>query len=391
LGKTRADLDQAEQLYERAIQLDPSFALACTQLSQLEVWYYVNLEQSVPRLERAKQLAKEALRLQPGLPEAHLSLGWYYSLGDATRLGSDHARGLAEYQIAQRALPGDQEICMAIGRVMRHLGRWQESNASFERAATLDPNSAEPWVWLNQNYVKMRNFPAAAYTLSKWELIAPNGWWCDWVRAWIDIWWKGDTTVLRNLRTPTGKNADDSFIDTRVDDKIFLRQYAEAERLLVNSLHEFFGTQPPIPKNFLLGRVYFYAGDKVKAREAYQGARAYIERARAGQPQSGFVQLALAEVMAGIGERDEAKRLCEHAMEMLPVSRDAWMGPTILVDSARIYGMLGDADRAVPLIERTLAIPSDQHRLALSLDPKWDSIRSDPRFQKLIVEPAAGD
>src|SRR4029453_7479682 len=125
-GKARANLDQAEQLYQRAIQLDPSFALACAQLAQLEVWYYANLDQSVPRLERGKQLAEEALRLQPDLPEAHLALGWYYSLGDATRLGIDHARGLAEYQIAQRALPGDPEICLGIGRLLRHLGRWQE-------------------------------------------------------------------------------------------------------------------------------------------------------------------------------------------------------------------------------------------------------------------------
>jgi adenylate cyclase len=145
LGDKRANLDQAEQLYERAIQLDPSFALACTQLAQLEVWYYENLEQSVPRLERAKQLAGEALRLQPDLPEAHLALGRYYAHGDATRPGIDFARGLAEYQIAQRALPGDPKICLAIGKVMRHLGRWPESTASFERAAALDPNSSEPF------------------------------------------------------------------------------------------------------------------------------------------------------------------------------------------------------------------------------------------------------
>src|SRR5262245_18044113 len=123
VGKKGADLDQAEQLYERAIQLDPSFALACAQLAQLEVYYYVNFEQSVSRLERAKQLAEEALRLRPDLPEAHLALGSYYAHGDATRPGVDHARALAEYQIAQRALPNDPEICLMIGRVMRHLGR----------------------------------------------------------------------------------------------------------------------------------------------------------------------------------------------------------------------------------------------------------------------------
>jgi tetratricopeptide (TPR) repeat protein len=355
-------------------------------LAQLEVYYYENFEQSVPRLQQAKQLAEEALRLQPDLPEAHLALGSYYAIGDATRHGSDHARGLAEYQIAQRALPGDPEICLAIGRVLRHLGRWQESNASFQRAAALDPNSPEPWFLLNGNYVMLRNFPAATEALSKWELTLPNGWGLDWVRAWTDIWWKGDTTALRNLRTPTGKNADDAFIDTRVGDKIFLRQYAEAERLLANTTHQFFGTKPPMPKNFLLGRAYFYAGEKVKARDAYQSARAYIERALGEQPQSAFVQLALAELMAGTGERDQAVRLCERAMDILPVSRDGYHGPIVLVSSAEIYGMLGDADRAIPLIERALAIPSPQTRQALRLDPKWDSIRSDPRFQKLCEE-----
>ena len=389
--RNRADLDQAEQLYERAIQLDPSFVLACTQLAQLEVYYYENFEQSVRRLERAKQLAEEALRLQPDLAQAHLALGWYYSLGDATRPGVDHTRGLAEYQIAERSLPGDPDVCMAIGRVMRHLGRWQESNTSFERAAALEPNSTEPWFLLTWNCLMMRNFPAAAHAVGRAELISPDRWALDWFRAWINICWKGDTAALRNLRTPTGKNADDSFIYTRVGDKIFLRQYADAERLLVKTTHEFFGTQPPIPKNFLLGQVYFYAGDKVKARDAYQSARAYVERALAEQPQSAFVQLALAELMAGIGERDEAKRLCERAMEILPVSRDAWHGATVLVCAAEIYGMLGDADRAVPLIERALAIPSDQHRSALNLDPKWDSIRSDRRFQYLIAQIQSAD
>jgi len=190
-------------------------------LAQLKVYYYENHEQSVRRLERAKQLAEEGLRLQPDLPPAHLALGCYYSIADATRLGIDYARGLAEYQIAQRGLPGDPEICMAIGRVMRHLGRWQESNASFERATTLDSRLMRTWFLLNQNYVMLRNFPAAAHTLSQAELISADRWGLDWVRAWIDIWWKGDTTALRNLRTPTGKNTDDAFIDTRVGDKIF--------------------------------------------------------------------------------------------------------------------------------------------------------------------------
>jgi hypothetical protein len=84
-------------------------------------------------------------------------------------------------------------------------------------------------------------------------------------------------------------------------------------------------------------------------------------------------------------------RLCERGMEILPVSRDAWHGPMALVSSAEIYGMLGDADRAVRLINRALAIPSSQQWLALRFDPKWDLIRSDPRFQQLMAQNARGD
>src|SRR5262249_24579445 len=153
-----------------------------------------------------------------------------------------------------------------------------------------------------------------------------------------------------------------------------------------NTRRVFSETNPPVPKNFLLARVYFYAGDKVKARDAYQSARAYIKRTVSDQAQSAFVRLTLAELLAGIGERDEAMRLCERAMEMLPVSRDASHGPMALVHSAEIYGMLGDADRAVALIERALAIPSSLQWLGLRFDPKWDSIRSDPRFQQLIAQ-----
>jgi len=129
----------------------------------------------------------------------------------------------------------------------------------------------------------------------------------------------------------------------------------------------------------------------VKARRAYQNVRAYIERAIAEQPQSAFVQLALAELMAGTGERNEAMRLCERVMEILPVSRDGWHGPMALVSSAEIYDMLGDADRAIPLIERALAIPSLLQWKALRLDPRWDSIRSHPRFQKLCEENQPGN
>src|SRR5438045_4640493 len=135
-------LKQSEQLYARAIQLDPRFALAIARYSLLESWIVHTFERTTERREKARALAQQALQLQPALPEAHLALGFSLYYGD-----NDFEAALKEFEIAQRDLPNEAECYLALGAIQRRLGKWQESTASLEKAVSLDPKDG--WVFQN--------------------------------------------------------------------------------------------------------------------------------------------------------------------------------------------------------------------------------------------------
>src|SRR5881394_829638 len=138
LGK----LKQSEQLYARAVELDPKFALAIARYSQLESWIVHTFERTTERREKARALAQRALQLQPDLPEAHLAMGFSLYYGD-----NDFEAALKEFEIAQRDLPNEAEGYLALGSIQRRMGKWPESNASLEKAASLDPKDS----WVLQN------------------------------------------------------------------------------------------------------------------------------------------------------------------------------------------------------------------------------------------------
>src|ERR671919_549585 len=131
-------LKQSEQLYERAIKLDPNFALALARYSQLESWIFHTFDPTRARREKARTLAERALQLQPDLPEAHLALGFSYYYGD-----NNYDAALREFEIAQRGLPNESEAYLAIGAIQRRQAKWKESTASLEKAASLNPK--DPW------------------------------------------------------------------------------------------------------------------------------------------------------------------------------------------------------------------------------------------------------
>src|SRR5213595_2949975 len=131
-------LKQSEQLYERAVQLDPSFALAFARYSQLESWIVHNFDRTSERREKARTFAERALRLQPDLPEAHLAVGFSYYYGD-----NNFDAALREFEIAQRGLPNESEVYLAIGAIQRRQGKWAESTANLQKAASL--NTKDTW------------------------------------------------------------------------------------------------------------------------------------------------------------------------------------------------------------------------------------------------------
>src|SRR5262245_51920217 len=149
-------LKQSEQLYQRAIELDPNFALAVARYSQLESWMLRTEEGSLEHAEKARSLAERALQLESDLPEAHLALGFSYYYGD-----NNFDAALKEFEIAQRQLPNESEVYMPIGAIQRRQGKWIESTANLEKAANLSPKDTWPLQNLAMNYQALRNFDAA--------------------------------------------------------------------------------------------------------------------------------------------------------------------------------------------------------------------------------------
>src|SRR5437867_754326 len=192
---TRMDLfhattAKAVPLLEQAIKLDPNFALAFAGLSIAQSWLYHSSDPLPAWREKARLNADEALRLHPDLPEGRLALGFSYYYGDR-----DYERALAEFETARRGLPNDAQAYLAIGSIQRRQGKWTESTANLEKAATLDPKNANILTNLASNYMATRNFEAADKIFDRGIEAAPESFGSAALKSELAIRWKGDVSV----------------------------------------------------------------------------------------------------------------------------------------------------------------------------------------------------
>jgi serine/threonine protein kinase/Tfp pilus assembly protein PilF len=381
-SKGRAELEKAEQLYQEAIKLDPSFALAYAQLSHVETIFNSAYEPDPSRREKARAAAREALRLQPDLPEAHMALAFDFYKGGVHDGTSDYKRALAELQIARRGLPNNAEIYSSIGRIKRFEGNFAEALAYLEKAVSLDPNNAERWDRIFYTHELMRNYPEAAKALDRAIALIPNNWNLEFHRAQLYVFWKGDLSGLEHLRAPTGNSPENWHTADRFFAKLWLRKYDEAERIVLADPREIL--EPSQPKTLLLGYLYLAKGDKTKAGDFFEATRPLLERRVQDKPFTAEAHADLADVYAGLGRKEDAVREAKRAAEIIPESYNVQVGRGYQIELAKIYAMVGELDQALPLVEHLLSVPAGLYVESLRFDPDWQPARSDPRFQKLI-------
>jgi TolB-like protein/Tfp pilus assembly protein PilF len=378
-----AKLKQAEQLYQRALDLDPNFALAYARLSHLESWLFHTIDPSTTRRTKARTLADQALKLQPNLPEAHLAIGYCYYYGDL-----DYDRALDEFKIAQNGLPNDAEVLLSLGAIQRRQGKWAESTANFEKAASVSPK--ESWILQNLgiNYEAVRNYEAANKTFDRGLELAPDSFGLRGMKAKIAIEWKGDLSVGEKLlaQAPVGFDPEGVITEARVGIFIFQRKFAEAlavlQTLKQDTLHGENGSATP--KALQEGVCYFFLNDKQKAREAMERARVFVEQQVRENPNNAGYHAQLATIFAALHRKEDAIREAKRATELLPESKDAFDGPAMTVTLAQVYAWTGEIDQALQLVEHSLSTPAGVTAPLLKLDPVWDPLRKDPRFQALI-------
>ena len=377
---------EAERLYQHAIDLDPNFALALARYSQLESWIYHSTERIPERREKAKKLAERALELQPDLPEAHLARGFSYYYGD-----TDYAAALREFEIAQRGLPNDAEAYLAIGAIKRRQGKWDESDANLEKAVSLNPNDWWPLQNLAFNYAIQKKWDAANKTVDRGLEVNPRGFsLCD-IKAKLAIGEKGDFSVgeksLEKAKSmPMSNEEKINFFGAQTDLLLFQRKYRDLLSAAESWPEETFSAIPGslALKYFAIGAAHKLSGDDGKARPALLRAKGILEEEIKRQPEEPKLHSGLARMLALLGEKERAVAEAQRAADLVPESKDAFDGPAMTEGLAEVYSLVGDQDRAIDLLEGLFNRPSPVTVPLLKLNPVWDPLRGNPRFQALI-------
>src|SRR6184192_1590197 len=374
---------KAEQLFEQATKLDPNFALAFAGLSMVESWLYHSSDPVPARREKARTAANEALRLQPDLPEGHLALGFSYYYGDR-----DYERALAEFEIAKRGLPNEAQAYMAIGAIQRRQGRWVESTANLEKAAELDPKNSSVLLNLGYNYMSTRNFEAADKIFDRGIEAAPESFGSRALKSELAIRWKGDFSVAEKelASMPPGLDPQGLVTLGRAGVLTLQRKFKEALQVIQQFRGETLLVRASVtcPKASLEGTLYLYLDDKVNAHSAFERARIIAEGLVRESPDDAARHGQLGLILAGLGQKDAAVAEGKRAVELLPESQDAFDGPEITAVLAQIYAWTGEHDQAFGLLDHLLVVPNGITIPGLKLDPVWDPLRKDQRYQALI-------
>ena len=384
----QAKLRQSAQLYQRAIDLDPNFALALARYSQLQSWMLRTHDASSEHREQARSLAERALQVKPDLPEAHLALGFSYYYGD-----NNYDAALKEFEIAQRGLPNESEVYLAIGAIQRRQGKWAESTANLEKAASLNPKDTWPLQNLAMNYQMLRNFDAANKTVDRALQINPTGLGLWQIKVKLAIGEKGDFSVYEQAMEkgksfPISNEDRLKFVGDEANFLLLRRKYNELLQLSERFPDDAFATVPGslAMKYFALGIARKALGDEAAARTAFLKAKDIIEERVKQKPDDADLHVQLAKMLAWLGERDAAIAEAQRAMDLRPESKDAFEGPPITEQAAQVYAIIGDNARAIALLDGLLSRPSEVTLETLKVNPAWDPLRNDPAFQALFAK-----
>ena len=380
--RLRTDTEKAEQLFERATRLDPNFAGAFAALAWVEDWMYHTFDATPARKAKARTAAEEALRLQPDLPEAHLALGFYHYYCER-----NYQRALEEFAIARKSLPNSADVYLAIGAIQRRQGKWAESTANMEKAASLSPKDVILLINLADNYRATDDFERADRLFDRAIEAAPNSVGPRLGKAMLAADLKGDLseidTQLVQVELRTQSDAENTFYQAYL--LMLQRKFEQALAVLKQLPDNVRGDEKP--KEYLEGALYSFLNDKQRAHSAFQRARPILEKAIQQGFDDASRHMTLGMVLAGLGEKDAAIAEGKRAVALLPESQDALDGPKMTLALAQIYAWTGENNAALELLERSLITPAGVTVSSLKLNPIWDPLRSDARFQALVDIP----
>jgi TolB-like protein/class 3 adenylate cyclase/Tfp pilus assembly protein PilF len=379
------DFKSAVQSFETAVRLDPNFALAWARLSHAQTYIYWGDDASPARRAAAQEALQKALQLQPDLVETQLAEAYFHYL---TERDYDRARRIFE-QVRLKE-PNDSQAPLALGLIARRQGRWDESLRLSHDAIELDPRNLRSLMWISDTYAALRQFPAALKFIDRALDLAPtdNAALARKANIYQAMGQLEDAdAVLARIRIDA--NEVESF-GPILNQLVLQHRYPAAIALLQSSLAKLSAAQTfdRAQSLFGLGELQRFAGDALKAKASYSHSRELVEAALRSQPDNAEYVSALALIDAGLGEKGAAVREADRATELLPVSKDALRGPEYESNRAMVLARFGEKDAAIAILQHLLTVPYERAitPALLRLDPNWDNLRGDPRFQKLCQD-----
>lgn len=325
-GDPKHAIPQAIALYQEAIAKDPGFALAYAQMSFAHSWaHWFSVDDSPERVQLAEEAARKAVALNPQLGEAHLALGFVAYWGRR-----DYATAMTEFEIARKTLPNEAEVGIAIGSIHRRRGEWEAAVKEFSRAATLDPRNPNIPESIAYSLAPSRRYGEALGYLERALAVQPDYWGAHCGTAAFQALKSGDAAPAKAAlaRIPANVDPTGQVTYSRFRVAMWLRQIPEAVRLL-DGAPDWIRTNPahrPVATSTLLGEALEAAGQAEAARAAFAKAILLLEeriKSGGGEPS---LHLSLGRAYAGMGRKDDALREGRKALELLPVSRDAFDG-----------------------------------------------------------------
>ncbi len=373
------ELRRAIGYYERAVALDSTFTLAWAQLSRAHSYIYQISTPTAADAAQARAAVERALALSPGLAEARLALGDYYKW-----VRGDPAAALAEYTRGRELAPNNADLLKGIGIAARSQGHWDRSEEAFTQALALDPRSIGTARRLTYNLLRLHRYPEAIASADRALALDPRASDVYETKAMVFLA-QGDLAGARGVLAEAEREVEPTalvqWFATYYD--LFWVLDDEQQKLLLRL--------PPGPFDddrqswgLALAGTWALRGDGARARAYADSARMAGEAYIRGAPDDAQLHSLLGTALAYMGRKADAIREGRRGVELAPASLDAYRAPYMQHQLVRIYLLVGEPERALDVLEPLLKSPYVLAPGWLRVDPTFDPVRKNPRFQKLV-------
>jgi serine/threonine-protein kinase len=377
-SRSRADVETALAMYQEAVNLDGTFALARAKLARTHAWTYrLRMDLSEDRLLAAKNEADRAVALEPDLPEAHLALGLYFYWGRR-----NYEQALAAFEQAGQSSPSDPQVPLQIGNVRRRQGQFDDAIESYRRAVDLDPRSSSARFTLGETLLYMREYEEAWTHLERVTELAPDLLEARLQQVRLLINRSGAVDSARDvLETAQQRVAPDAYRPAMVEYARIV-YHPDLDDLLSRIAPGSWGLDAASYHSVKAG-ILRQLGRLDAARAQYDSARIQLQRLVEERPGEAWIFQMLAVAQAGLGNEAEAVRAATRARELQPITEDALDGPGALTALGTAHALLGNWDKATVYFDSLLAMPSWVSIHSLETEPLLADLRRTAAYEQL--------